>query len=62
MKGPVIVVCDSLSYTIPSLNHCMWDEANLMFQIYGVKADDSVELFNGKEIYEAFIVKRIHCN
>lgn len=37
----------------------MWDEAKLVFQIYGVKADDSVELFKGKEIYEAFIVKRI---
>jgi hypothetical protein len=37
----------------------MWDEANLLFQIYGVKADDSVELFKGKENYEAFIVRRI---
>jgi len=37
----------------------MWNEAKVIFEIYGIKSDNMVELFGRNENYEAFIAKRL---
>lgn len=37
----------------------MWDEAKEVFEIYGIKSDNTAEPFKRNENYEAFIAKRI---
>lgn len=38
----------------------LWNEVKMLFQVYGVKSDGSLESFRKNENYHSFYAKRIH--